>query len=157
MSIPGAPTRSPNVLQKRTAEETSVDASIGIVEKKQKSSSIKRKAKGDVIEEQAATIAQLKSDLQKLNRRLKGGAEGELIYKTQHAEELRMKRENEYRCRIKSKQDEVVKLANLCTHIAEKRARAAEQKLVTVQRQLDRQTGLVAELEQERDARVDAD
>ena len=152
-----SPSKRSRVEQYLLDEEKTDKPTSGVAEKKPKRNGLKKKSKDEVIAEQAAMIATLKSDMQKLNRRLKGGAEGELIYKTAAAEDLRKAREREYRYRIKSKQDEVVKLANLCRHIAEKRARTAELKLVSVQRQLDTHAKLIGELECERDARVDAD
>ena len=56
------------------------------------------------------TISDLNATVRKLERRLRGGADGDLIMQKQAAEEQRVKREGEYR---RSKQDEVVNLANL--------------------------------------------
>ena len=146
------------VLQNATAQETSIGSIIGTEEeKKKRCRSGKRKTQEEITAPLQEEIKSLKSQVRDLQRRAERGAEGELIQWKQAAEELRKKREKEHRYSLKCVQSELVKGANLSAYNSDKRTRAAELKLSSVQRQLDRQTALLQELELEVAARVGAD
>ena len=146
------------VLQNATAEETSIDTTNDMGAKNlKKGRSGKRKTQEEIIAPFKEEIQELRELAKWWEGRAMGGAQGDLITWKQAAEEQRLARARQHKCDLKRVNGELVKLANLCTFNAEKRARAAEQKLTLVQRQLEQQGVLLRELEEQRSARVDAD